>query len=595
MGVELVEALVVERGHQLGIGRCAVRLDDGKRPFLLLAGCETVAEGLPFHVQVLVGQRFLDGGVMYVVFAVLHPSVGEQQAVGVLILVGELAVDQFVADVGRAALDDLVAAEDGVHHVHVLVGGTHLHGDGLAVVGELLAAGVEPFVCLGDRSLVVEREDDEILLDGVLLADGREGVAAALERGHGYEVVSLGFLPAAVVEAVAHLAFQVGAACVLQVEGYLRLIFIQNLFGQRDAEGCLSVTQGYRHHALMRLASLIGHVGGDDEVVEHGMLRLRHHEGDVGRELSLVVGHGLAFGQLLVVAAGADVAVLPVARVAHPPEGHAAHHLVLHRGTLHGHAGIAAHVACGHDGVASLIVLRHAGDVHLESRPLVFLHAERVPLLSDVDGELSGQALRGQRERCRGRAELVGGDGLFLHDVVVGVLQADGKLFVGQCAVVVACVVAVEDDGGVHRLSRAIDAAVGEYFYVAVIVNLIVMVASPVVHLGAGIVGRGVCTHTESAGVLLGLVHALAVARGLQRGFASLLTPSPAHLHRGVLHGLAGGGVHHGDALRSAFLIDSVGRWQGQRQYAQVADEVEAARGACGGLALELQHVDAHG
>ena len=63
----------------------------------------------------------------------------------------------------------------------------------------------------------------------------------------------------------------------------------------------------------MRLASLVGDVGGDDEVVEHGMLCLRHHEGDVGRELSLVVGHGLAFGQLLVVAAGADVAVLPVA------------------------------------------------------------------------------------------------------------------------------------------------------------------------------------------------------------------------------------------------------------------------------------------
>ena len=129
--------------------------------------------------------------------------------------------------------------------MHVLVGGAHLHGDGLAVDGELLAAGVEPVVCLGDGSLVVEREDDEILLDGVLLANGREGVAAALERGHGYEVVGLGFLPAAVVEAVAHLAFQVGTACVLQVEGYLRRVFVQHFLGQRDAESRLPVAEGY--------------------------------------------------------------------------------------------------------------------------------------------------------------------------------------------------------------------------------------------------------------------------------------------------------------------------------------------------------------
>ena len=63
----------------------------------------------------------------------------------------------------------------------------------------------------------------------------------------------------------------------------------------------------------MRLACLVGDVGGDDEVVEHGVQGLRHNERNVGCELTLFVGGRLAFGQQLVVAACAYVAAFPVA------------------------------------------------------------------------------------------------------------------------------------------------------------------------------------------------------------------------------------------------------------------------------------------
>ena len=314
MGHQLVEALVVKRGHQLSVGGRAVGLGDAQRPFLLLAGCQSVAEGLPLHVEVHVGHGALYVGAVFVGFAVLHPGEGEQQSVAILLAVEELAVEQFVRQVYGPALQQPVAADDAVDHVHVLVRRTGLHGDGSTVHGEAsLVAGVEPAAGVGGWPMVVEREHHEVLLQRVLLAGGKERVLAALQLRNGYQLVRGSLLPALVVEAIAHLSFKVDAGGVLQVEGHLRVALVEHLLGQRGREGRLAVAQRQRHGSLMGLAGLVGDVGREHEVVEHGVARLGQHHGHVGRELSALVGRRLALGHHLVVRAGANVAHVPVA------------------------------------------------------------------------------------------------------------------------------------------------------------------------------------------------------------------------------------------------------------------------------------------
>ena len=177
----LVEALVVERGREQCVGRLAVGRGHRQAPLLLLAGRQPVAEGLPLQRQPLVGQRALYLGRVGVALALLHPGEGQQQAVAVLLLVGQLAVDELVCAVNGATLDDALAADDAVDDVDILGRRAHLDGDGAAVAGEHVVRLVEPVVGLGGRPLVVEGEDDELLLQRVVLAGGLQRVLAALQ------------------------------------------------------------------------------------------------------------------------------------------------------------------------------------------------------------------------------------------------------------------------------------------------------------------------------------------------------------------------------------------------------------------------------
>ena len=386
--------------------------------------------------------------------------------------------------------------------MYILVAGAGLHGDGLSAHGELLAADVEPAARVGGGAGVVEREHDKLLVQRVGgravgsrvgHGDGVECMLAALQLRNGYQLVGLGLLPPAVVESVAHACFKVYAGSVLLVEGHLHVALAEHFFGQCDAEGRLAVAQWQRHLSLVGLAGLVGHVGGEHEVVEHGVAGLGQHHGHVGREHSLVVGHGLALGHGLVVRSGAEDAPAPVARVGHPPVGLAAHHLVLHLGTLYGHAGIAAGRATGHHGVAVFIVLGHAWNVHLEGWPLIFLHAERVRRVVGTQGEHARQSLRGQGEAGCGGAKAVGGDLLLAHHLVIGVAQLHVYRLPFLGLEVAAVVGGVDDGRSMHRLAWAIDGAVsidvgGE----AIAVVVVISEAAPNVHRGAGLVGCGV-------------------------------------------------------------------------------------------------------
>ena len=56
---------------------------------------------------------------MGIALAILHPGKAEQQTVLVRILVGELAVDQLVAAVDRATLNDLLTGKETIDDMHV--------------------------------------------------------------------------------------------------------------------------------------------------------------------------------------------------------------------------------------------------------------------------------------------------------------------------------------------------------------------------------------------------------------------------------------------------------------------------------------------
>ena len=244
---------------------------------------------------------------------------------------------------------------------------------------------------------------------------------------------------------------------------------------------------------MVGLAGLVGDVGCEHEVIEHGVACLGQHQGHVGRELSMLVSRRLAFGYHLVVRAVADVAHVPVARIAHPPEGVTAHHLIPDGGSLYGHAGIAAGCAAGYDGVAVLIVLRHAGDVDLEGGPLVFLYAEGLALLViDYDGERPRQPRHGQDEVGGGRSELVGPDLLLADSLPVGIFEGERHLLVGT-GLDADVLLPIAYHGHVYGLPRPIDGAVGEDAGLAVVaLGVVVDERSPLVAGRAGLVAGGV-------------------------------------------------------------------------------------------------------
>ena len=133
MCLQLVETLVIERRHQLGVSRLTLRIEYGERPLLLLSGCQTVAEGGPLQFQFLVGQRSFDMGGMGIALALLHPGKGKQQTVLVVILIGKLTVDQLIVAVDRSALNDLLTGKEAIDDMHVGGRRADLDGDGLAV------------------------------------------------------------------------------------------------------------------------------------------------------------------------------------------------------------------------------------------------------------------------------------------------------------------------------------------------------------------------------------------------------------------------------------------------------------------------------
>ena len=117
MGLNLVEALIVEHSHQTGICRCTIRILNLQAPFLLLSRSQTIAEGLPRQTEFLVGHRTLDRLLMTIAYSLLHPCIGKQQPIAVFLLVFELTINQLTILLYLTLLYYLVVCIDGVEDV----------------------------------------------------------------------------------------------------------------------------------------------------------------------------------------------------------------------------------------------------------------------------------------------------------------------------------------------------------------------------------------------------------------------------------------------------------------------------------------------
>ena len=262
MSLQLVEALVVERCHQLGFNGLSLRIVHGECPLLLLTRLQTIAEGGPLQLQFLIGQRAPDAGAMGIALALLHPGIGEQEPVLVFILISKLAVNQLVAAFNSTTLNHLFTGKDAIDDVHIRRRRTDLDSHRLTIVRELTGRLIEPVVGGSGRGGIAEREHHEVTLEGISLTGSLQRMLTTLEfLTDGYRLLGLDGLPLAVVETIAHIGIKVLSCCIQQVEHGLRLFIAQHFLWQIHAQSLLAVAKRQGEFTMMGFSGSIRHIG----------------------------------------------------------------------------------------------------------------------------------------------------------------------------------------------------------------------------------------------------------------------------------------------------------------------------------------------
>ena len=119
MGGKCIEALIVEHSHETGVSDSTVRLVNLQLPLLLLARGQAVAEGCPLQLQFLFGHGTADELLVTVALTILHPCEGQQEAVAVLLTVGELAIDELAILLDGTFLNLLLASKETIYNIGV--------------------------------------------------------------------------------------------------------------------------------------------------------------------------------------------------------------------------------------------------------------------------------------------------------------------------------------------------------------------------------------------------------------------------------------------------------------------------------------------
>ena len=139
----------------------------------------------------------------------------------------------------------------------------------------------------------------------------------------------------------------------------------------------------------MGLAGKVGHIGLHNEVVEHCLAvgSSRQHHRHVDGKGAVVSRLGFALVNHLFCQTAAHIAILPIARPIHPPEGYAAAHDIMHLRALYGHAAIGLRTSLGMYDVASLINFLMVRKFDLKSGALILLNTETDDGALCADGE----------------------------------------------------------------------------------------------------------------------------------------------------------------------------------------------------------------
>ena len=261
-------------------------------------------------------------------------------------------------------------------------------------------------------------------------ADGLEAVAATLQTSYDglgvYEPVGRGGIGMA-VDGVADGAGYLGTLDVGIYEAEVTQAVALGHLDHIAAQECGARRERQHRSGRVGLAGGIGYRGVNGKVVHK--VRLvgignRHGNGD-GKG-ARGIGNHLARRNLCIVGPRGAIT---------PPKGCAAQHVVLNLGTLNGHAGIADGSPGNRHGIAHLIAGLHGVHVYPESDALVLLdrNGNRLaPAVAHAYPIGTRQGCRGQHKTGRSRTVAVGGNLLLGHDLVVGILELQGILSVGQ-------------------------------------------------------------------------------------------------------------------------------------------------------------------
>ena len=129
---------------------------------------------------------------------------------------------------------------------------------------------------------------------------------------------------------------------------------------------------------------------------------------------------------------------------------------------MHGHTGIGAGISLEGKRVAIFVSFLDHRHLYLECRTFVFLHPERLPASSCIDGECTSQSRLGQDKVGSSLSETVGDHLTLVYLFVVGIAQDDGEFLSLQRFRLQTALDGEFDDTDMHGLSGSVDASVGE-------------------------------------------------------------------------------------------------------------------------------------
>ena len=164
----LIEGSIVEDSQQLCLGRGAIGLPDFHRPFLLLSGGETVAERLPFHIELMFPHGCFDDSFLPIDHSIPDKGESHADARSIFRPVGERAVVHLIVESERAALESLVVRKKIIDHKHVFERGAQLNIHLTTIIGELGVALGETFPGECRRPLCLIIDDEETSLHRVI-------------------------------------------------------------------------------------------------------------------------------------------------------------------------------------------------------------------------------------------------------------------------------------------------------------------------------------------------------------------------------------------------------------------------------------------